>query len=281
MEFFKNLANSFYKPDFYSQVIKKPVSYSFKNFFLFALILGLILAAVCSFIYIPKIKIFLDNVGTQIVNIYPSELKIEIKNGVASANVQQPYFIKVPAFFNQGSDKTKQLENLIVIDTNNEFSTEKFNEYKTAAVLNKSSITTLDNQSGLKVLPLKDVKSFSLDKQMINSLFDKIKPLFKFVYPVFSVGAFIAIFLGISLHLVYLFFGALLIWIIAKINKVQIGYWKSYQVGMHMMMPAILITTVTGFFHFTFPFFLTLLIILIAVFNLKNIENPTQIEPAK
>lgn len=278
MEFFKNLASSFYKPAFYSATLQKPVSYSFKNFFLFALILALILTGVYSFIYFPKIKTFLDNVVTQGIDAYPDGLKIEIKNGSASANAPQPYFVKLPGFF---AGNPNQLENLFVIDTNNEFSTEKFNEYKTLVVLNKSSIAAFDNKDQIKIIPLKDVKDFILDKQTVNSFYEKVKPWFKSVYPIFLFGSFLLVFLMISMHLVYLFFGALLVWIIAKIKGIKMGYWKSYQAGIHLIMPVILITTIIGFFGFRFPFLFTLLLIIMAILNLENIRTSAKIEHTK
>jgi hypothetical protein len=47
------------------------------------------------------------------------------------------------------------------------------------------------------------------------------------------------------------------------------------------MIPVILITTITGFFGFSFPFLFTLILIMMAVLNLENIKTSTQIENGK
>ena len=96
MEFFKNIKNSIYNPEYYSNLLNKPFSYSLKYFLLFSFIIALLLTVDSSFSALPKIKSFLDVAGKKTIQYYPDELQITIKNGKTSTNVNEPYFIKTP-----------------------------------------------------------------------------------------------------------------------------------------------------------------------------------------
>jgi hypothetical protein len=82
--------------------------------------------------------------------------------------------------------------------------------------------------------------------------------------------------MGVLIMLVYLLFGALLVWLTAKIKGVKISYGKSYQIGMHLMTSVIIITNIFNIIptRFIIPFLFTILLILSAVLNLrKNMQQ--------
>ena len=95
MKIFKNIKNSIYSPKFYKELLEKPFSFSFKYFAIFALTISLFVTIIFSVIYIPGIKFFIDEFGYNVIDYYPEELQVTIKNGQVFTNVQEPYFIQV------------------------------------------------------------------------------------------------------------------------------------------------------------------------------------------
>ena len=101
---------------------------------------------------------------------------------------------------------------------------------------------------------------------------DTLKPYFAILYPFMFVGIYIAGYAMVMLKMVYLLFGALLIWLVAKIKGIKLGYRKSYIVGMQLVTGAIIITSVLSLIStkLTFPFFFSILLIALAFLNLKK-----------
>ena len=72
--------------------------------------------------------------------------------------------------------------------------------------------------------------------------------------------------------MIYLLFGALLIWLVAKIKGLKIGYKKSYKAGMQLMTADIIIISILGAISpkLTFTFFFSILLVISAVLNLNK-----------
>jgi hypothetical protein len=209
---------------------------------------------------------------------YPDELEIVIKEGKVSTNVQEPYFIKISS-----DSKNSLVENILVINTKDSFSLENFKDYKTACLLTEENLVCYDSNQTIKINPLTNIPDFKLDKSIVSSFLTKIQPFFKLFYPFFILVFFITIFIVSLWRMIYLFFGALLIWLVAKIRKVDIGYKKSYQLGLHLMTAPFLIDFLITYVlkllgvSFNIPYFFTIVLVITAVLNLKTktiIENP-------
>jgi len=272
MEFLKNIKNSIYNPEYYGNVLNKPFSYSLKYFLLFSFIIALLLTVHSSFSALPKIKSFLDIAGKKAVQYYPDELQITIKDGKASTNVNEPYFIKTPEDI-----KINNIENLVVIDTKNVFSVAEFENYKTLLLLtNDSLIYREQNNNKMTIQSLSQIPNYTLNKQVLLSLFNKISPYLKSAYPLFIIAMLLFFFSVLTFRLLYLLFAALLIWIIAKIKKIDIGYSKSYQLGLHLMTLAIIITQLMFLIlpRVHIPFLFTIITLLMAIINLKAVSQP-------
>lgn len=277
MEFFKNIKNSIYGPEYYSELLSKPISYSLKYYALFILLVSLIIAIVSAFIFIPNIKTLLDGAELKLISNYPAKLEVAVKNGQAQTNVQQPYFVKMPQSLKnfQSDENNSQPENFIVLDTANKFDLEKFTSYKTLAVLNKDTVAYIDSSknNGITIQSLKNTPDFTLNKDKVVSWVGKIKPFVKFIYPIAIIFVFLISLFVLAWHLVYMFFGALFVWLAFKIKKIKISYIKSYQLGMHLMTPVIILTLILALAKFDFPFLFTILLTLSAVTNIKNYEK--------
>ncbi len=295
MIFLENVKNSIYGPEFYKKLQSKPLSFSFKYFYALASVLAVILTAQLSFQLIPNIARVLAGIGPGIVNNYPSELVITIKNGQASSNVAEPYFIKTPASIAGGNSKNEPAvtinglqpssssssvpENLIVIDTKNQFSEADFDKYNTFAVLTKTSLASRKDNGKIEIQSLSKIPDWTVNQASIASFVGKIQPFIKFIAPILVLAFFIGFMISFSFELLYLLFAALLIWVVAKIKKFPIGYKKSYQAGLHIMTLPLLVGVVSTILniHITdaIPFFTTITVIIFAIINFE----PRKTEP--
>jgi hypothetical protein len=139
------------------------------------------------------------------------------------------------------------IENLLVIDTRfDEATLEEFKSYNTIMLLNRKTLMYYD-ENQVAIQSLAGIPNFKLDKGVISSLLAKIVPYFRLVGPVFIVfvfgGYFAFVFLG---RMFYLIFAALLIWVIVKVKKVNIGYEKAYQLGLHLLTASVLYQIIFG-----------------------------------
>ncbi|MFA6354767.1 MAG: DUF1189 family protein [Candidatus Paceibacterota bacterium] len=278
MKLFTNFKNSVYSPKFYSELKTKPFSFSFKYYFSLSLVLSIILAFIFSYNLIPVVHSFLDKFTSEAVSSFPAELKIDIKNGQATSNVVEPYFIKIPNSLKAASlgDNKPVIENLIVIDTKNDFTVDKFKSYNTATWLTKDAIIIGPNDEDLRVTSLQSVPDITIDKSFVITLVDRLKPLTNWLSPVLVFGSFIIAFLLFLVKLIYAFLMTLFVMAIGKIKKVKLNYWDSYRIVLHAMSLS-LIFYVLGFIFFPRVIFLFSIILLVVVWlNLKpeSISEP-------
>ena len=118
---------SIHNPEFYKGLLSRKISWSFKYFFSFILILAVVSTAVFGWRAVPAVNSFLNNLAPTILEYYPDELEIVIKDGEASSNVAEPYVIKLPAELmsnapesappNEPLDAENDVENALVINT--------------------------------------------------------------------------------------------------------------------------------------------------------------------
>jgi len=272
MDFLDKIKNSIYGPEFYRELQSKPLSFSFKYFYTLASILAVIGTAQFSFQVIPNLTAFLAGIGPEIVNSYPSELVLTTKDGQASSNVVEPYFIKTPASMrNENYKNIPATENFVVIDTKNQFTEESFTRYDTFAVVTKTSLALRKDSGGIEIYSLREMPDLTIDRASVESFVGKLQPFIKFAWPFFILASFIGFMLSFSAELIYLLFAALLIWIIMKIKGLAVGYKKSYQAGLHIITLPLLFGVVSALLnvHVPIPFFATILVIVAAIINFE------------
>ncbi len=282
MSLLQNLRLNFTSISHYDEVIKKPFSFSFKIFLSFFLVYGLVSSIIISIGLVPTVKDFLDSFAEKAVLIYPEELVLNIKNGEVSTNVVEPYFInfdRLNVLLNsQSSENPEKIENyLMVIDTKG--NVEDYFKYKTMGFLTKESLS-FENENGiLQTFPLKEVKDFTLNKDVFNLFIDKIASWIntRVIIPLLVGFIFLAmaVFLPI-VNLVYLLLFSLIILITAKIVSLDIDYKQSYQIGIH----GIILTTpifwianyITDIFYIT-PYLQSLFLLVFCILILLKIKD--------
>jgi hypothetical protein len=236
MKIFTQIKNSIYNKEYYNTtVLNQPLRTSVKYLAKLTLLVSLLGIIIFSF-SIPTInKEIKKSVSSFVVN-YPEDLIVSINNGIATINREEPYIVKMPeSLIESNGSKPLNIDNLLIINTLEPFSSDKFKADSTLFLLTKTDIVSIKNESGeINILPLSEFdnieinKNFVLDKEI---LVYKILPwVMASIIPLGFMGIFIGIFAG---TLVILFFHAVLVLIILKIKGIKIDYKKSYQIALH------------------------------------------------
>ncbi len=273
MNIFVKIKNSIYNPKYYSEVIEKKFSYSFKYLLVFALLFALAFTVFVGVRVVPAISLLYEK-APQIANYFPQELTITIKDGKASTNVAEPYFVKVSQEYKDSEATNPDAVNVdyyVVINTTSKFDLDTFYSYKTMALLTSDSIAYID-KGKVSIYSLSDVKDFTLNRATILQIINKVKPYLYIIYPFIFVGIYIAGYMSVISHIAYLLFGALLIWLVAKIKGLKLGYKKSYILGMQLMTGAIIVTSILSAISpkLKFTFLFSILLVISALINLRK-----------
>jgi hypothetical protein len=285
MGFFKTLKSSVYDPAFYRSVRERKTSSAFGYFALLMLVASLISSAkpvadIAGFIFQPSEK--KDVIRNEILSLYPDELSIRFENGTVSTNVAEPFAIPLPYTLEKETDNQQEYpKNLLVIDTTKPISASDFETFDTIAILGRDSIgfhdpeerkTEIQDFGGVSGEP------FTLDKDRFVSFVGIAERFAKgfgvallFLLPIVVFTAKLAGFL------LYLLFGALVIWIVAKARGVDWEYGDSYKAGLHLMTLPILYGILSSppfvpALHI--PFLFTAILAISAAINLARLPAP-------
>ncbi|MEW5805363.1 MAG: DUF1189 family protein [Patescibacteria group bacterium] len=268
--FILEIKNSVYNPVYYQELLQKPFSYSLKYFLKFFLILAFLATLGFAFFGLPKVKVFFNEVFLGLRDYYPAELALYFKNGQVVSNVVEPYFLELPASFKKElENEDYQFENFLVIDTFNEFSLSKFEEYQSLAWLTRDSVVFVDEQAGVRILPLEELPDFVLNQRTVEDFLSQVQPVvnlaLNWLIPVVFIGFWL---IGIW-NLFWLLILALLVWAIAKLKDLKINYAKAYQFGLHLITLSMVWQLISLVFWIRVPFVYSLLALGLTFVNLK------------
>ncbi len=269
MSFLKKVKSSVYDPLYYSEILNMNFGGSLKYFFKLSLLLALVGAVYLSFVSIPKVNSFISTFGDRVVDAYPAELEVRLKNGLVSTNVVEPYIIPLPKDdFNSEYSKSNY-ENLIVIDTKSDLSLDKFNAYNTVVLLTKNAVLTRD-KGKITITELKGTSDLTINRDKLVYWVGKVTPFVKKLPYIIPVIVFTGLFLYFAFSLFYLLFVALLVFIIGKIRKLGLSYKKSYQISLHAITLPLILSTVSLFINIKmFRFVPTIILLVVVWVNLK------------
>ena len=273
MKLLSKIKSSIYDPQYYQGLINRPFSYSVKYVFSFTFILALLLMVEFSIFSLPQFMSGLNELGPSVVNSYPDELQVVVKNGMASTNVKEPYYVK-------NFDSLKEAEvgiyentpkNFIVIDTKSKASIEDLQKHDTLFLITETHFMYQEESGKVTAQSLADIPDVVINKVSVSQFVDEYSPYLKIFIPVIYISILIFVYIYVLFNLVYLLFVALLIWFVASLKKIKLGYKKSYQISIHLMtLPALIILLLPS----TFPFAFTLLLLGGALVNLQSQSVP-------
>lgn len=269
MNFLKKVKSSVYDPIYYSEILNMNFGGSLKYFFKLSLLLALVGAIYLSFVSIPKVNSFISTFGDRVVEAYPAELEVRLKDGLVSTNVVEPYIIPLPKDeFNADYNKSNY-ENLIVIDTKSDLSLDKFNAYNTVVLLTKNAVLTRD-KGKITITELKGTSDLTINRDKLVYWVGKVTPFVKKLPYIIPVIVFTGLFLYFAFSLFYLLFVALLVFIMGKIRKLGLSYKKSYQISLHAITLPLILSMMSWFINIKMFLFVPTIILLVVVWvNLK------------
>ncbi len=247
MNIFHQIKNSVYGKDYYKDtVLNESVNQSIKYLAKLSLLVSL-LGIVIITCFIPSTVLKIKGVISVAVSNYPDDLVVTIDKGLASINQPEPYFIKIPVSLNNTkSNQAVKFDNLVTLNTSEPFSIEKFKEYSTLILLTKKEFISMDNSAGgLKITSIASFPNVTISKTWLHekeNYLIKMMPVFAIVILAFLyLGLFLMMFVG---TLIILFFYALVVWGLFKLNKNEVSYKKSYQIALHAATITLIVTLI-------------------------------------
>lgn len=269
MQFFEHIKNSIYSPEFYRNLPKSTLGKAFAFYFLFAFLLSFLQAA----IMLPQlfgVQTEIDKVSKQLINTYPKDLEVRIKDGKVSTTVKEPYTVPLPP----SASSADQPQNLIVIDTKTPYSSTQFREYDTITWLTKDSLFYKEgsDDTSIRSVDLKNVEEFTLNKTLLLTIKEKAQPFMIYVGPFLGVLLFIGLLFLSIFRLLYLALLALLLIILAKLSKRELKYAQAYTIALYVVTLPLILTTLLSltqpYLHLNpLPFLFTILSLIVFYCN--------------
>lgn len=276
------LKKTFTSPLYYKEILKAPFSFSLKFFIFYFFLFSIITTLFVSINFLSKTQSYIRNLPAMLIEAYPEELELKIRNGEVSTNVKEPFKItvkEVEKVFEENKDnvlgaKEEDVENILVIDTSGTM--EDFEKYNTAVLITKKNIMYISDQGRHESIPLSEVGDVTINRNMVEMFVGKAAPLLNLVFPGLVLFVFIGTFSFLPFaNMVYLLFFALVLWIIAKLMKYVLSFRKAYQMGLHLV---VITTTLFGLLslikvNVTFPFLQTIILSVLSIVILNKIKG--------
>ena len=265
--FFYSLKKSLFERRYYKDVAKASFWFSFKYLWFLIFILTVIKVSSFSGQYLKnrhRIQPEVNKLMITIENLYPDELKLQIKNGRLSTNVREPYLFD----FKQKIKPTEK--HILVIDTQGTI--ENYPNYNSYILATKNAVVYPSNNNNrlgeTSVFYFRNLKrDFTLNKNIYNNFLNVIRPysnkalyfldyfVIIFLFFFFIFGSFFWT-TGIMFGLVFLTF---FVWIINSIFKKGLSYSSLYKIGMHAVTWPILISEISHYLKSPYPTFYSLI----------------------
>lgn len=202
---------------------------------LLVLILTLLLSIKPSYFFItnlyPKIQNFQKQIDTLIDKLFPEKLEIKIKDGYATSNMTEPYFINIKKetlesllTLEPENQKSSSTIRLLTIDTNAK--NEDFEKYQSLALLTKTELIYYQD-SKINSRSLASIKDLTINKSFVKSQADRFTKN-QIMTTLLDLGPFIIplfIFIGLLLiQLLTLLLTSLAVLLVARIKQIPYGF---------------------------------------------------------
>jgi hypothetical protein len=287
MKLFQTIRDSVYNPAFYRLVLSGTGPSAMRYFSSVVAIVAIVVTIVSAASFFPWLQSTggIDKLRSTVLSAYPDELALQYRDGHVTSNVEEPYFVPMPAGSESGSrseSTDRATQNLLVIDTTHAVAPQDLDRYHTAAILAGDAIWTKDSK-GIQVHTFEDWKRdpFTLDKAAVTGFVNKIAemmmPMIIIGFALLPLVLFVAFFIG---YFAYMLFGALVILIVGKVRKIDISYSVSYRLGLFLITLPVAYGLLRSVFPIlNVPFLFTIILAIAAYVNLVPAKaDPVDIE---
>lgn len=252
------------------------LKYLFSIFYLISLISTIVFAIEISVTIIPNIPKFVQTLESHAGTFYPQDLVVNVKNGIVTSNQKEPYYFDSPSIFfanNNGGN------HYITVDTKADPSNIK--DEKTTILVTKNSVvvSSLNSTSPTyRVYQIDPTTNFTLDKKLYDKTISKVLPTLKYlmsgaivlVLLIILIWPFIVTILSFAWQLIYLLIISALLFVIVKLMKKDLKFWKVYQLAIHASTLPILLGFITSSVGITMPFLLGSVILIVFMIIVTN-----------
>lgn len=268
---------SLYNPAFYRAVAKAPFGDAFRYYIKTAFILAVFMTITLAVFLAPYLVRFIKEEAPVLVKkYYPEELIMTIEKGEMSVNVKEPYIIPARDGAKDALKSAESpVENILVIDTKNDFNRERFERYQTLVLLTKSEIVTEGNGQ-ITIQDIGKVPDMVIDQsRVLSKIAGVANSLYTFI-PVGIVFAFIGLFFGFAMYLVPVLLFALIPFLIAWIKRTPLTYAGAYKMSLYAVVPGLVLKTLLNSVGvFSVPSYLVFLVFLLIIsLNMRDVEQP-------
>ena len=285
--FFYILGRTFTSLDYYKEILAAPLSFSVKFFLTYCLLYSIVATAVIGMVVLWPFQSFVTKVLPQEVTAaYPAELEITIKDGAASVNVREPYYIPLSSFNTLKEEfdsrikgtSTLQIHSLLAIDTRAKI--EDFPQYQTLALLTKHHLSVKDDDGNLRSIPLNEMPNTKITQMEVRKAVEMVSPFLPYIVPIAIAMVFIGLLIFMpSWKLIYNFWLAGVLWLLAKGMKRPLSYRKAFQIGLHFL---VISTTFLSLWQVSgwsvdFPWLQTILLTLLGVVVFQSLNGVTDL----
>ncbi len=273
---FKIFQKSLYSPEFYHDVALAPFKDALRYYLKFTLLFAVFMTIAFSVFLVPQgVRFVKEELPTLVKKYYPDGLVVTVIKGEASSNVTEPYIIPAEGAVKEALEGST-IDNLLVIDTKNEFNKKTFESYKTFALLTKGEIVTQGDGRRISIQNLSGMPNFVISEEVLLAWVEKVRLSLSVFVPAGIALTFIVIMAGFVLYLVPLLLFALVPFFLALVKKIPLTYGSAYKMSMYAVIPGLMLKTIlnaSGFFFV--PAYLSFLVFMLIIFiNLRKKEQP-------
>lgn len=285
--FYGHFQSSLFDFAYYRQVLNLDLAISFKYLATLLILVSFINGLAFSIIlssHLPQIPDFVAKAKSAILNFYPLELILTIKNGELSTNVNEPYYIDPPEIISIFNARTEQaVAHFLTIDTQSKI--EDFASYKTVILVTKKAIAVSRGDGKYETKSFSDIdpknSGITIDQTKYSSTIGQLLPYLDYLKKATIVLIIIALVLwppiGGTLYLLgkllYLLPLAFAFYLLFK-GSGLLNFKKIYQLGLHALTWPIVINLVADLFGFNFSYFYSLFFIIWLYIIIARITMP-------
>jgi hypothetical protein len=255
--FFHSLADIPY----YNRILKTPLSFSFKYFFVLATLVSLITSLTITIKISPEIKKSLNQSLTIIKTTYPQDLVITSKNNQWSVNKPEPVAIPMP--FGQTPKIPNFPSNIIVFLKNG--TVDDVQKLNTLVLVNEKNILVQSGNtdengkytSKLETYPIQNIPDGTFDYNSLIKAIENIQKLGGLIeFVIIGLLSVFIWFYNCIFRLIYLLIVGTFIWLVSLAVGTKYKFGESYRIAIHTLtLPSLIdLMLATTDINFPFPF---------------------------
>ncbi len=270
MDIFRVIRSSLFDPAFYARMRTQPLTQAIRTFAILGLAgFGIIMV----FAYVAVVPIAHSGLPDAVAAAYPSDLIVTVARVELSINQPQPYYIKNTLPFFSGKDAP---ENLVIFDGTDQLSGD-LKANSTFAIIRKDGAITQGNNGQDQYMSFSAYQSTTtIDQSKFVGLVDQVKPYFApaIIFGCALLFLFIAVIAGmlwVVFHGIYVLIPALIIFLVAMLQKKTLKYSEAYMIGLYASIPPAILFFLFSLLRLSVPvpFTYTITLLLIAFINLS------------